>query len=141
MSNKQIVKLIEERLELGKREYTEQLDVNDGRNWLQEALEEALDLCVYLTAEIQKRIERPYRYIATARLEDHDNGLYQLESSGPLAWHRIQEEMAILINDGAFGDDKNDWMSVYIDTCIELSPDGDTDGIFVDGYQEVDKLL
>jgi len=55
MSNKQIVKLIEERLELGKREYTEQLDVNDGRDWLQEALEEALDLCVYLTAEMQKR--------------------------------------------------------------------------------------
>ncbi len=50
--NKQIVKLIEQRLEKGKKEYNEELNVNDGRDWLQEALEEQLDGMVYITAKL-----------------------------------------------------------------------------------------
>mgnify|MGYP003657755472 CR=1 FL=1 len=52
--NKDILKLIENRIELGKREYDDELDVNDGRDWHQEALEELLDACVYLSAAILK---------------------------------------------------------------------------------------
>ena len=50
--NKKIIELIEERLEKGKRQYADQLDVHDGRDWLIEALEEVLDCMVYISAKI-----------------------------------------------------------------------------------------
>jgi hypothetical protein len=53
-NNREIVSLIEERLEKGKREYNQEVDVFDGREWVTEALEEILDACVYLSAEILK---------------------------------------------------------------------------------------
>jgi len=52
--NKEIISLIEERLEKGKREYNQEVDVFDGREWVMEALEEVLDACVYISAEILK---------------------------------------------------------------------------------------
>tara|TARA_R100001082_G_scaffold110886_2_gene92243 strand:- start:1045 stop:1233 length:189 start_codon:yes stop_codon:yes gene_type:complete len=52
--NKEIVRLIEERLEKGKREYADELDPWDGRDWPKEALEEALDLAIYIIAELIK---------------------------------------------------------------------------------------
>ena len=51
-NNKEIVTLIEERLEKGKREYNQEVDVFDGREWITEALEEVLDACVYLSAQL-----------------------------------------------------------------------------------------
>ena len=51
-NNKEIVSLIEERLEKGKREYKQEVDVLDGREWITEALEEVLDACVYLSAQL-----------------------------------------------------------------------------------------
>jgi|TARA_R110000822_G_C15111375_1_gene472982 hypothetical protein len=56
--NNHIISLIEERLEKGKREYKQEVDVNDGRDWMNEALEELLDACVYLSAQIIKVKER-----------------------------------------------------------------------------------
>ena len=56
--NNHIISLIEERLEKGKREYNQEVDVHDGRDWLQEAVEELLDACVYLSAQIIKLKER-----------------------------------------------------------------------------------
>jgi len=56
--NNHIISLIEERLEKGKREYNQEVDVNDGRDWMNEALEELLDACVYLSAQIIKVKER-----------------------------------------------------------------------------------
>ena len=50
--------MIEERLEKGKREYNEELDINDGRDWVNEALEEVLDSLVYLTAKLLQIKER-----------------------------------------------------------------------------------
>ena len=38
--NKEIIKLIKQRLEKGKKEYGQEVDVFDGRDWEQEALEE-----------------------------------------------------------------------------------------------------
>tara|TARA_R100001594_G_C3845843_1_gene217113 strand:+ start:250 stop:438 length:189 start_codon:yes stop_codon:yes gene_type:complete len=52
--NKEIVRRIEERLEKGKREYADELDPWDGRDWPKEALEEALDLAIYIIAELIK---------------------------------------------------------------------------------------
>ena len=56
--NNHIISLIEERLEKGKREYKQEVDVNDGRDLMNEALEELLDACVYLSAQIIKVKER-----------------------------------------------------------------------------------
>ena len=52
--NEKIIELIKERMDIGKREYGEQLDVFDGRNWEKETLEELLDACVYLASAILK---------------------------------------------------------------------------------------
>ena len=51
-NNKEIVALIESRLEKGKREYNQEVDVFDGRDWITEALEEILDGCVYLSSQL-----------------------------------------------------------------------------------------
>ncbi len=51
-NNKEIVALIENRLEKGKREYNQEVDVFDGRDWITEALEELLDACVYLSSQL-----------------------------------------------------------------------------------------
>ena len=56
--NERILKLIQERLEVGQKKYGHENIENDGRNFTTEALEEALDCAVYLAAkliEIQTR--------------------------------------------------------------------------------------
>lgn len=52
--NNQIIDLIKERLEVGRKEYGHGIDINDGRDWRQETLEELLDALVYLSALILK---------------------------------------------------------------------------------------
>lgn len=68
--NNEILSMIEARLEKGKRQYGDQIDVYDGRDWIEETLEETLDGLVYLTAELlrlkdsrkRKKIEVPVYY-------------------------------------------------------------------------------
>jgi len=49
----EIVSLIKDRLYMaGADKYKPEMDVHDGRNWMQESLEEALDLAVYLAAKL-----------------------------------------------------------------------------------------
>ena len=59
--NADIVKLItcavKDRLAKGKREYKQEIDIHDGRDWTKEALEEALDLAVYLSALLLQRLD------------------------------------------------------------------------------------
>ena len=87
--NKQIVKLIEQRLEKGKKEYNEELNVNDGRDWLQEALEEQLDGMVYITAKLLqlKKAETKYQSLdakwnvllnKSQEIEDYANDIQQM---------------------------------------------------------------
>ena len=52
--NEKIIKLITERIEKGKKEYVDEIDPYDGRDWEKEALEELLDGCVYLATAILK---------------------------------------------------------------------------------------
>jgi hypothetical protein len=63
MMNIEILDLIEERLLIGERKYGNENVINDGRDFLQEALEEALDCAVYLAAKLieikNKRKEEP----------------------------------------------------------------------------------
>jgi hypothetical protein len=50
--NEQIIKKIEERMDAGARKYGETIDIKDDRDFLEEAIEEALDGCVYLAAKL-----------------------------------------------------------------------------------------
>lgn len=51
-SSPKIMELIQERLDKGKKEYKKELPINDGRDWLEEALLELLDAIVYLANKI-----------------------------------------------------------------------------------------
>tara|TARA_R100000700_G_scaffold612_4_gene1617 strand:+ start:497 stop:763 length:267 start_codon:yes stop_codon:yes gene_type:complete len=58
--NKELIKLIKERLDMGAKKYGEELDVNDGRDWIKESLEEQLDSIVYTAAkllQLKKKID------------------------------------------------------------------------------------
>ena len=61
--NIKILDLIEERLLVGERKYGNENVIDDGRDFVQEALEEALDCAVYLAAKLieikRKRKEEP----------------------------------------------------------------------------------
>ena len=50
--NIKILDLIEERLVIGERKYGNENVIDDGRDFIQEALEEALDCAVYLAAKL-----------------------------------------------------------------------------------------
>lgn len=50
--NEQILKLITSRMEKGKKQYGHGLIQDAGYNWVKEALEEALDLSVYISAKL-----------------------------------------------------------------------------------------
>ena len=60
--NNQIVKLIRKRLVKGEERYGKQNIASDGRDFIQESLEEALDCAVYLAGhliEIQEKSKFP----------------------------------------------------------------------------------
>ena len=50
--NKEIMEHIESRLEKGQKTYGQEVQIIDERNFVVEALEEALDLAVYLSAQL-----------------------------------------------------------------------------------------
>lgn len=50
--NDQIVELIKERMEKGRLQYGHGLVDNLGYDWVKEALEEALDLSIYVAARL-----------------------------------------------------------------------------------------
>jgi hypothetical protein len=50
--NDEIIRLIKTRMDKGRKEYGHGLIQYAGYDWLQEALEEALDLSVYLSAKL-----------------------------------------------------------------------------------------
>tara|TARA_R100000152_G_C6753757_1_gene177514 strand:+ start:184 stop:393 length:210 start_codon:yes stop_codon:yes gene_type:complete len=52
IGNRDILREIEKRLEDGARKYGEKIHLDDSRNFKQEALEEAIDMCVYLIVSL-----------------------------------------------------------------------------------------
>ena len=60
--NSDIIRLIESRMEKGRAQYGHGLKENSGYDWVQEALEEALDLSIYLSA----------RLVEIQRLKEHE---------------------------------------------------------------------
>jgi len=62
--NKKILKLIGQRLEKGEKSYGKENISSDGRDFVQESLEEALDCAVYLAGhiiELQEKIHPDYQ--------------------------------------------------------------------------------
>ena len=60
--NKKILKLIEQRLKKGEKSYGKENISSDGRDFVQESLEEALDCAVYLAGhiiELQEKTKLP----------------------------------------------------------------------------------
>ena len=55
--NNKILQLIEQRLLIGEKKYGNENVINDGRNFLKESLEEALDCSVYLAARLIELID------------------------------------------------------------------------------------
>jgi len=51
-SNQEIIRLIESRMAKGRAQYGHGLLKNSGYDWVKEALEEALDLSIYLSARL-----------------------------------------------------------------------------------------
>ena len=47
--NVEVLKAVEERLDIGQVKYGQDIPIDDGRDWLQESIEEVLDTIVYLT--------------------------------------------------------------------------------------------
>ena len=56
--NTKILDLIEERLIIGERKYGNENVIDDGRDFVQEALEEALDCAVYLAAHLIEMMDK-----------------------------------------------------------------------------------
>tara|TARA_R100001530_G_C4250069_1_gene137620 strand:- start:446 stop:679 length:234 start_codon:yes stop_codon:yes gene_type:complete len=56
--NKKILKLIEQRLLIGEKRYGNENVTNDGRDFIKESLEEALDCAVYLAARLLELDEK-----------------------------------------------------------------------------------
>ena len=72
--NNQIVKLIRKRLVKGEERYGKQNITSDGRDFVQEALEEALDCSVYLAGqliEIQEKLKSKKKLPDYERTGDH----------------------------------------------------------------------
>jgi hypothetical protein len=61
--NEEILERIKERMEKGRKQYGHGLLENSGYDWVKEALEEALDLSIYVAAKLievsRKDISRP----------------------------------------------------------------------------------
>ena len=50
--NEEVMKKIKSRLDEGAKKYGEEILIDDDREFVNEALEEALDACVYLSCKI-----------------------------------------------------------------------------------------
>ena len=61
--NKKILKLIEQRLLIGEKKYGNENVANDGRDFVKESLEEALDCAVYLAARLLELNEKEEKEI------------------------------------------------------------------------------
>ena len=138
--NADIVKLItcavKDRLAKGKREYKQEIDIHDGREWTQESLEEVLDLSVYLSAEILKRNNPKYEYVITMRCSDDENYTYFATNDNltKMSNKELQHycfwsanSAGCLRTDGTY--DMEELRDVYVVSCVEIS---NTKGIVKD---------
>ena len=70
--NDEIIKLIAERIEKGKEKYPDEIPKSDGRDFLQEGVEEALDMSVYLVGELLRLKELKKKLLSKEHNKDDD---------------------------------------------------------------------
>ena len=75
--NKQILNLIGQRLDKGKKRYGKENISSDGRDFVKEALEEALDCAVYLAAHLIEIMDKNDHEPTTADEYNKDLPGYQ----------------------------------------------------------------
>ena len=78
--NKQILNLIGQRLDKGKKRYGKENISSDGRDFVQEALEEALDCAVYLAAHLIEIMDEDDYESTTA--DEHNKDLPGYQCTG-----------------------------------------------------------
>ena len=71
--NDEIIKLIAERIEKGKEKYPDEIPESDDRNFLQEGVEEALDMSVYLAGELL-RLKKLKKKLLSKKYKKDDDG-------------------------------------------------------------------
>ena len=70
--NDKIIELVAERIEKGKEKYPDEIPESDDRNFLQEGVEEALDMCVYLAGELLRLKELKKKLLPKEHNKDDD---------------------------------------------------------------------
>lgn len=79
--NQTIISLIEDRMKIGAKKYGEVIYVDDKRDFLQEGLEEALDMSVYLAGKLiqlknmEEKMTTPEEHINDNLYEQHREDL------------------------------------------------------------------
>ena len=120
--NSQILDLINKRLIKGERKYGHENVINDGRDFIREALEESLDCAVYLAArlvEIQNKKEKQM-----GRAINMENSLQKLEARVKLVEDALEE--LLQFNEGLTGviSDEKVTRVHHVDLIEDVKPTG-----------------
>ena len=95
--NNEIEAYIKARIELGAKKYGQTIYVDDKRDFLQEALEEALDMSVYLAGELIK-LKKLKEKLMTTEEEHIDDKLYEKhEETLAAEWSQLINELSSAI--------------------------------------------
>jgi len=95
--NNEIEAYIKARIELGAKKYGRTIYVDDKRDFLQEALEEALDMSVYLAGELIK-LKKLKEKLMTTEEEHIDDKLYEKhEETLADEWSQLINELSSTI--------------------------------------------
>ena len=70
--NDKIIELVAERIEKGKEKYPDEIPESDDRNFLQEGVEEALDMSVYLAGELLRLKKLKKKLLSKEHNKDDD---------------------------------------------------------------------
>ena len=93
--NKKILRLVKERLLVGEKKYGNENVISDGRDFIKEALEESLDLAVYVSAkliEIKQKEKQMGRAIEQDnRLDGHDREFEKMNKRIKLMEDALEE--------------------------------------------------
>ena len=93
--NLEILDLIRKRLLVGEKKYGHENIINDGRDFTQEALEESLDMAVYVAAKLIETKQKEKQQMG--RAIEHENKIARIEKKQELS-DGVQEDQLLMIN-------------------------------------------
>ena len=117
--NFEILNLVEERLLVGEKKYGHENIINDGRDFTQEALEESLDLAVYVAARL---IEIKQKEKQMGRAIDMENKLDILEARIKLVEDALEEMIQTKVHHVDLAEDVVSETDINIEG-VTLEPD------------------